>query len=132
MSINEKKSGGKSDENCQRSYCPVSCLLELIGDKWTLLVVRDLLIGHRTFKDLQSSAEKIPTNILADRLKRLEKNELVSRELYQERPKRYAYSLTPKGQDLEPVMMSMIIWSNKYIADTIKLKDIVKVLNKSK
>ncbi len=126
MTMNKKN----NEKSCQRSDCPVSCLLELIGDKWTLLVVRDLLFGHHTFKELQESPEKVPTNILADRLKRLEKSELVRRELYQERPKRYAYHLTKKGQDLQPVMMSMISWSNKYIANTVKLEDIVSVLNK--
>ena len=118
----------KNDENkgeiCHRSLCPVSCLLELIGDKWTLLVVRDLLFDKHTFKDLQSSPEKIPTNILADRLKRLEHSGLVQRKLYQERPKRYAYYLTEKGQDLMPVMESMILWSNKHIPETYKMEDI--------
>ena len=118
----------KPAENCQRSRCPVSCILEIIGDKWTLLVVRDLLFDNHTFKDLQSSAEKIPTNILADRLKRLEHSGLVRRELYQERPKRYAYYLTEKGQDLEPVMRSLIVWSNKHIPDTYKLEDILQGL----
>lgn len=127
MPINKKN----NEKNCQRSHCPVSCLLELIGDKWTLLVVRDLFFGCHTFKDLQASPEKIPTNILANRLKRLEKSKLVRRELYQERPKRYAYHLTKKGQDLEPVMMSMIVWSNKHITNTVKLKDIEKALNES-
>lgn len=112
--------------DCQRSHCPVSCLLELIGDKWTLLVVRDLLFGKNTYKDLQLSPEKIPTNILADRLKRLAKNGLVRRELYQERPKRYSYYLTDKGLDLGPVMTSMITWSNKHIADTVKMEDILE------
>ena len=74
----------------------------------------------------QASPEKIPTNILADRLKRLEHSGLIRRELYQERPKRYAYYLTEKGLDLEPVMRSLIVWSNKHIADTIKLEDIPK------
>ncbi len=118
----------KPAEQCHRSRCPVSCLLELIGDKWTLLVVRDLLFDNHTFKDLQSSPEKIPSNILADRLKRLENNGLVRRELYQERPKRYAYYLTEKGQDLAPVMQSMMVWSNKYIPDTYKVEDILKGL----
>ena len=117
----------KPEENCQRSRCPVSCILEIIGDKWTLLVVRDLFFDNHTFKDLQSSAEKIPTNILANRLKRLEEGGLVSRELYQERPKRYAYYLTEKGRDLEPVMRSMIVWSNKYVPGTVKLEDILIV-----
>ena len=119
----------KNNENeCQRSRCPVSCLLELIGDKWTLLVVRDLLFDNHTFTELQSSPEKIPTNILASRLKRLEKSGLVRRELYQERPRRYAYFLTKKGQDLQPVMQSMMVWSNKHIPETYKIEDIVKGL----
>lgn len=113
----------------RRSHCPVSCILEIVGDKWTLLVVRDLLFNNHTFKNLQSSPEKIPTNILANRLKRLEKGGLVRRELYQERPKRYAYYLTEKGLDLKPVMKSLIVWSNKHIPDTRKLEDIVTELN---
>lgn len=121
----------QSDGKCKRSNCPVSGALEIIGDKWTLLVVRDLMFGHHTYKELQASPEKIPTNILADRLKRLEKNALVRRELYQEKPKRYAYYLTAKGKDLEPVMMSMISWSNKYIDGTVKMKDVVKLLSQS-
>ena len=116
----------KPVEDCHRSRCPVSCILEIIGDKWTLLVVRDLFFDNHTFKDLQASPEKIPTNILADRLKRLEYSGLIRRELYQERPKRYAYYLTEKGLDLEPVLRSMMVWSNKYIADTIKLEDVLK------
>lgn len=113
-------------EDCQRSRCPVSCILEIVGDKWTLLVVRDIFFDNHTFKELQSSAEKIPTNILANRLKRLESSGLVRRELYQERPKRYAYYLTEKGMDLEPVMRSLMVWSNKYIPGTVKLEDILK------
>ncbi|HHJ35802.1 MAG TPA: transcriptional regulator [Gammaproteobacteria bacterium] len=123
MSNNDENKG----EACHRSRCPVSCLLELIGDKWTLLVVRDLLFDKHTFKELQSSPEKIPTNILADRLKRLEHSGLVRREQYQERPKRYAYHLTEKGQDLNPVMESMILWSNKHIPETYKLEDILNL-----
>lgn len=120
------KGDKKTAETCFRSRCPVSCILEIIGDKWTLLVVRDLFFGRHTFKELQSSPEKIPTNILASRLKRLEDSGLVRRELYQERPKRYAYYLTKKGQDLEPVMHSLIVWSNKHIPGTYKLEDILK------
>ena len=122
MAIDDKKPA----EDCHRSRCPVSCILEIVGDKWTLLVVRDLFFNNHTFKELQASPEKIPTNILADRLKRLEHNGLIRRELYQERPKRYAYYLTEKGFDLEPVMRSLMVWSNKYIADTIKIEDILK------
>ena len=118
----------QSEPDCKRSKCPVSCILEILGDKWTLLVVRDIFLGKHTFKDLQSSAEKIPSNILTDRLKRLEQNKVVCRELYQEHPKRYRYYLTQKGRDLKPVMESLIVWSNKYIPETYKLEDIRKML----
>ena len=114
----------KDSIDCRRSRCPVSCALEIIGDKWTLLVIRDLFFGKHTFKELQSSPERIPTNILADRLKKLEQSGLVHRELYQPRPKRYAYYLTDKGMDLEPVMRSLVIWSNKHIPETYKIEDI--------
>ena len=89
-------------------------------------MVRDLFFNNHTFKELQASPEKIPSNILADRLKRLQQSGLIRRELYQERPRRYAYYLTEKGLDLEQVMRSMMVWSNKYIADTVKLEDILK------
>ena len=106
---------------CQRSRCPMACVLDLIGDKWTLLVVRDLFFGKRLFKELQDSMERIPTNILADRLKKLEAAGIVAKEAYQERPVRYAYRLTDKGMDLKPVMLSLVEWSNKYIPGTLKV-----------
>lgn len=93
---------------------------------WTLLVVRDLLFDKHTFKELQASPEKIPTNILSDRLKRLENRGLIRREQYQELPKRYAYYLTEKGLNLGPIMKSMMVWSNKHIPDTYKMDDILK------
>ncbi|MEJ2453107.1 MAG: helix-turn-helix domain-containing protein [Candidatus Thiodiazotropha sp.] len=110
-----------SNSACHRSRCPVACVLDIIGDKWTLLVVRDLFFGRHTFKELQNSLERIPTNILADRLKRLEQQQIIRRELYQSRPKRYRYHLTEKGRDLGPVMQSLIGWSKKYIADTLEV-----------
>jgi len=122
MPVDEKS----TTEDCHRSRCPVSCILEIVGDKWTLLVVRDLFFDNHTFKELQASPEKIPSNILANRLKRLEHSGLVRRELYQQRPKRYAYYLTEKGLDLEPVMRSLMVWSNKHIPETFKLEDILK------
>ena len=113
----------QSGDRCQRSRCPVACALDVIGDKWTLLVVRDLLFGRHTFKELHQSLEKIPTNILADRLKRLEQHGIVHRELYQERPKRYRYCLSEKGMDLRPVMLALVGWSRKYIPDTDDVPD---------
>lgn len=116
--------------DCQRSRCPVACTLDLVGDKWTLLVVRDLLFGRHTFKELQASPENIPSNILADRLKRLEREGVVERRLYQERPPRYAYHLTGKGSDLAPVLHAMLTWGNRYIPGTIDEKAIAKLLER--
>ncbi len=98
-----------------RSPCPISNALDIFGDKWTLLVIRDLLLGHSRYRELAGSPEKIPTNLLADRLKRLEAAEIVRKTPYQERPVRYAYELTDKGRDLLPVLMAMAKWSEKYL-----------------
>jgi DNA-binding HxlR family transcriptional regulator len=107
-----------------RSPCPVACSLDLLGDKWTLLVVRDLLTGKQTYSELQASPEGIPTNILADRLKRLQAEGVVDRTRYRERPPRYAYHLTDKGRDLAPVLRSMVVWANQYVPGTIPREQI--------
>ena len=107
-----------------RSPCPVACCLDLLGDKWTLLVVRDLLLGKTTYTGFQKSPEGIPTNILADRLKRLLAAGIIEKSLYQERPKRYAYQLTEKGNDLRQVLSAMIDWGNKYIPGTVPREQI--------
>lgn len=106
---------------CKRSVCPIANALDLIGDKWTLLVVRDLLfLGKRQFGEFIQSPERIPSNILADRLKRLEKAGLVTRKPYQNRPVRYQYRLTPKGADLLPVLKEMVRWASKHIPGAAK------------
>src|SRR5215212_6145891 len=86
----------------RRSACPVAGALDIVGDRWTLLVVRDLLRGKRRYGDLAASSEHIPTNILADRLRRLEQAGLVERRQYSARPPRYEYRLTRMGKDLAP------------------------------
>ena len=107
-----------------RSPCPVACSLDLFGDKWSLLVVRDLLLGKTTYTEFQKSPEGIPTNILAERLKRLQGAGIIERSRYQERPARYAYHLTEKGRDLRPVLSAMIDWGNKYIPGTVPREQI--------
>jgi len=102
----------------RRSACAVACTLDLVGDKWSLLVVRDLLRGERTYGELQSSFEGIPTNILADRLRKLEDAGLISKSAYQEHPVRYAYGLTEKGRALGDVLLAIVRWGTKYIPGT--------------
>jgi DNA-binding HxlR family transcriptional regulator len=97
-----------------RSPCPVANTLDIIGDKWSLLVIRDLFAGKSTYSEFQGSPEAIPTNILADRLSRLLEHGLVVKAPYQERPVRYAYSLTQKGKELGPVLKEMVRWGEKY------------------
>jgi DNA-binding HxlR family transcriptional regulator len=96
----------------------VASTLDLVGDKWSLLVVRDLLHGKSTYGELLDSPERIPTNILADRLKRLENAGLVVKSEYQERPVRYAYALSEKGMALGDVLMALVRWGKKYIPGT--------------
>ena len=101
-----------------RSPCAVACSLDLIGDRWSLLVVRDLLRGNVTYKELQNSPERIPTNILADRLRRLEEAGVIAKSAYQEHPVRYAYELTEKGKALSDVLLAYVRWGKKFIAGT--------------
>jgi DNA-binding HxlR family transcriptional regulator len=102
----------------RRSACPVACALDLAGDKWTLLVVRDLLRGRQTYGELADSPEGIPTNILADRLRRMEEVGLIKASPYQERPVRYAYALTEKGLGLGEVMRAFGRWGTRHVRGT--------------
>ncbi len=101
-----------------RSPCPIANTLDILGDKWTLLVIRDLFAGKSTYSEFQSSPEKIPTNILADRLKRLSEKDIILKTPYQDRPVRYAYQLTEKGISLGPVLKEIQYWGSNNIATT--------------
>jgi DNA-binding HxlR family transcriptional regulator len=106
-------------EHPARSPCPIAKTLDLLGDKWTLLVVRDLLFfGKRRFGELASSPEGIPTNILSDRLRRLEECGVLVKVPYAARPQRYEYRLTDRGNDLTPVLRAMIKWAQSHLPGT--------------
>lgn len=95
----------------RRSGCPVSISLEILGDRWSLLIVRDMMVrAFRTFKQFQQSGEGIATNILADRLKRLEAAGIIATEPDEEDRRRVTYRLTEKGIDLAPVLLDLLIW----------------------
>ncbi|WP_266170545.1 winged helix-turn-helix transcriptional regulator [Dyella subtropica] len=104
-----------------RSACAVANSLDVVGDKWSLLVVRDLLHGKRTYGELADSMERIPTNILAERLKRLEAAGIVLRTPYQQHPTRYSYTLTPKGSALGDVLLAFVRWGKQHIPGTLAL-----------
>ena len=101
-----------------RSICPITNTLDILGDKWTLIIIRDLFLGKRTYSEFQASPEGIPTNILAERLKRLLSNGIIIKEAYQEKPVRYAYILTDKGSALAPVVKEMANWGLTHIPGT--------------
>ncbi|MEZ5317418.1 MAG: helix-turn-helix domain-containing protein, partial [Vicinamibacterales bacterium] len=103
----------------QRSPCPITSALDLLGDKWTLVVIRDLLfLEKRRFADLLSSPEGISTNILAERLDRLEAGGIVERRQYQDHPPRDEYLLTEKGRELRPVLAELVRWGLRHIRGT--------------
>lgn len=118
--MNAKKSA-RSDR-AWRSVCPIARTLDLVGDKWSLLLIRDMRFGKRTYGELLDSPEGIPTNILADRLKRLEEAGLVVRSEYQDRPVRYAYTLTEKGADLGNVLLALVRWGETNIPGSRALR----------
>jgi DNA-binding HxlR family transcriptional regulator len=105
----------RGTQTAPRSGCPVSISLERLGDRWSLLIIRDLMVrGLRTFKDFQKSGEGIATNILADRLKRLQSSGIIQGEMEQSDGRRVNYRLTEKGIDLAPVLLELLIWGARH------------------
>ena len=101
--------------NDLRSDCPINYALEYLGDKWTLLVIRDLVFeGKKFYKEFLNSKEGIATNILSDRLKRLEGVGIVESAVYEKQRTQKVYSLTQKGLDLIPLLLEAILWSSKH------------------
>ena len=101
-----------------RSACPVSTTLDIVGDHWTLVLVRDLVTGKSKFGDFLASPERITASVLTDRLAKLERHGLVTRHPYQTRPVRYEYRLTTKGRALLPILQEMCRWANRFVPDT--------------
>lgn len=116
--MKKQKPGGKKAEPARRSVCPITNTLDILGDKWTLLVVRDMFLGKKTYGEFLASPERIPTNILAERLKRLEQHGIIDRTPYQQAPVRYAYHLTPRGRKLSGVMQAITQWGLENIPGT--------------
>ncbi|MBF2004771.1 MAG: helix-turn-helix transcriptional regulator [Chlorogloeopsis fritschii C42_A2020_084] len=104
----------------KRSYCPIASTLDLIGDRWTLLVIRDMMFfGKQRFEEFLESPEGISTNILANRLKSLEDLNLIVKQPYGNHPRRMNYQLTERGQSLRPVLVAMIEWGLEHIPETM-------------
>jgi DNA-binding HxlR family transcriptional regulator len=98
-----------------KQHCPVARTLDLIGDRWTILILRDLLThDSRRFQDFEISLRGISPNTLSARLKKLEEHGILTRRLYEEHPPRAEYLLTPKGRELGPAMRALQVWGQKH------------------
>jgi DNA-binding HxlR family transcriptional regulator len=96
-------------------HCPVAKSLDLVGERWTLLIVRDLLRAPARFQDLRAQLAGIPPKLLADRLRRMERQGLVTRELYSKRPPRASYSLSERGRGLGLVVGALAVWGRPFV-----------------
>jgi DNA-binding HxlR family transcriptional regulator len=110
MSVTRRNQIAKKGPARKRSPCPVAFSLDVLGDRWTLLVIRDLFFGRTRFKEFAASPEGIPTNILTDRLERLLARGIIEQIPAEDGTKRLAYRLTRKGKALGPVLRSMRDW----------------------
>jgi DNA-binding HxlR family transcriptional regulator len=121
------------DANKKRSECPISCSLDVWGDKWSLLIIRDLMFKKQcTYGDFLKSDEKIATNILASRLQTLEENGVIDKLDHPDSKAKVLYKLTQKGIDLLPLMIEINLWANKYFDLPDDRKAVLKEVKKGK
>lgn len=117
----------------KRSDCPISSALDIVGDRWSLLIIRDIaLSGKNTYNEFLKSEEKIATNVLADRLSMLEMAGILVREEHPESKAKIFYRLSAQGIDLLPVLVEMILWSDKYLSISPQAKQFAQQLRKDK
>lgn len=117
----------------KRSDCPISSSLDIWGDKWSLLIIRDLMDAKEcTYGDFLKSPEKIATNILAARLQNLEENKLIEKLEHPDSKAKVLYKLTRKGVDLVPVMIEISLWAEKYFSIPEDRKAMLKEVKKDK
>ena len=95
--------------------CPMARSLEFLGERWTLLIVRDLLRGPQKFQDLSASLSGVAPAVLSLRLKLLEERGVITRRIYSDHPPRAEYSLTPAGRELGPVVAALTIWGSRHL-----------------
>jgi DNA-binding HxlR family transcriptional regulator len=120
-------------KNKSRSECPISCMLDIFGDKWSLLIIRDLIFFNKnTYGAFLKSEEKIATNILASRLQGLEENGIVKKLDHPDSKAKVLYTLTQKGIDLLPVLLEIHFWADKYFSLPTEIKAKIKEAKKDK
>lgn len=117
----------------KRSECPLSCSLDIFGDKWSLLIIRDMMFFNKsTYGDFLKSEEGIATNILAARLQSLEENELIEKTEHPDSKAKVLYKLTNKAIELLPVLVEIQLWAEKYFEIPAEIKTQLKEVKKGK
>lgn len=117
----------------KRSDCPISCSLDVWGDKWSFLIIRDLMFKKEcTYGDFLKSEEKIATNILASRLLTLEESGVIDKLEHPDSKAKVLYKLTEKGIDLLPLMIEINLWADKYFSIPQERKEMLKEIKKDK
>lgn len=121
----------KNSSANRRSGCPLNASVEMLGDRWSLLIIRDMmLLGRRTFKEFLGSYEGIATNILADRLRRLEAYGIIATERDPSDGRKLIYTLTEKGLDLAPVLTEMVLWAGRH--EKTENRALIRLMQKDK
>lgn len=108
----------RADSDIGRTYnlpCVIAQVLDILGDRWTLLIIRDLMAGLRRYNDILESCTGMSPNVLSDRLRRLEAMGLIERHYFKALPPRVEYTLTEKGWEVRPVLLALIDWGRKYV-----------------
>jgi len=124
---------GKAKSDRRQSGCPVAFTLDTFGDKWSILVVRDMMLNAKKYYgELLECPEHIASNILADRLKRLEEARVITKNPDPEDQKRYVYELTQKGVDLLPLVLEAVMWGSKYASKNSTPKEFLRWLKKDR
>lgn len=116
----------------KRSDCPISCSLDIFGDKWSLLIIRDIMLrGKMSYSEFLNSEEKIASNILVNRLSVLESENILVKEVSAQNKSKFVYSLTQKGVDLLPIVIEIMDWGAKYNSNCPR-KELGKKIKKNK
>ena len=118
IGVGSGRTAGTGDR--ARATCPIATSLDIFGDRWTLVVVRDMLVGKRRFGEFLTSRERIATNVLADRLALLERAGIARKRAYQQNPPRFAYELTEKGRGLLPTLQALCRWAGAHLSGVME------------
>lgn len=116
-----------------RSNCSISCALDILGDKWTLLIIRNIMIAEsKSFGDFRASPEKIASNILSDRLEKMVLNGILNKKVNKENKLKFDYTLTKIGKELEPVIIAISRWGHQSIKGTISAEQQKKIIKQGR